>query len=558
MKPGLILLSLVVVWVCSGLSAEIDSTATIAKWDGGGITIGEYVGWWQRIPEKDRPGLPTAEAKAEFLNSMINAKLMLAAAESVGIDHHHDVIEWVRQKREGFMRSELLAQATAGRLEISDAEVEDVYQKRLTQIEAWHITVPTVTKADAMLDSIEAGVPFEDLAFRHSTCASAPSRGYLGQVRWGDFSDRWTEQAFRLEPGEISPAFMVESGYAIIKAGDRTVVELEDPANERAVIRRTLEKRRTFEEIPAFRDSMRLAYQADIDVRAVVELCASYAEKLLDLGITSHIIEADVIPDLTESQKAEVIASYRGGSFTTEEVVNIILSQPYIVRPRLDNPDEMVPFVSRHLVDTLDILEATKRGIHELPHIVVQVEKIKQRKTAQYFMRYLNRDLEIPDEVLRAFFESNASAFAIDAGHTASKILVTTKEASDSIMDLIRSGTAYEDIARERSMDPFSAPHGGDMGFLPLGKDEEFDGFFATMEVGDIEQFRSVEGFVILWLREKHDRRIPDFEEVRDEVRLALVPAYKEQTLSEWITGERSRLGVEVNEALLAGLDLGT
>jgi parvulin-like peptidyl-prolyl isomerase len=530
----------------------------IAEWEGGGITVRDYVWWWQRIPAKDRPALPNAEAKAEFLNSMINAKLMLAAAESVGIDRHPDVVEWVRQKREAFMKNELLAQATAGRLGVSDREVEEVYQRRLTQMEAWHITVPTIEKAEAMLDSIEAGVPFEDLAFRHSTCASAANRGYLGEVRWGDFSDRWSEQAFRLDAGGHSPAFMVESGYAIIRAGERSVIEPADPANERAVIRRTLEKRRKFEEIPTFRDSLRLAYQADIDVGAVVELCVSYAEKLRDLGITSQVIEADVIPDLTESQKADVVASYKGGSFTTEEVVNIILSQPYIVRPRLDNPDEMVPFISRHLVDTLDILEAYKRGIDKLPSVAVPVEKIKQRKTAQYFLRYLSHDIEIPEEVLRAYYENHAHDFVVDAGHTASKILVTTKAASDSIMDLIESGTPFETIARERSLDPFSAPQGGDMGFLPLGKDEEFDGFFETMEVGETKPFRSVEGFVILWLRERHDRRIPEFEEARDKVALALAPGYRDQTLTEWITDERARLGVEVDESLLAELDLGT
>jgi peptidyl-prolyl cis-trans isomerase C len=537
MKVSLVVISALLVLPWTARSADVDSTALVAEWDGGGISVRDLVKWWERIAPEERPALPSEEAKSEFLKSMINANLMLAAADSLGIPKHPDIVEWMRVKRDAALREELLAQAMAGRLEISDREIEEIYEKRLTQI--------------------EAGVPFEDLAFRHSTCPSGSNRGYLGKVRWGDFSERWSDQAFRLEPGGISQPFMVESGYAIIKAGERSLADAADPATERAAIRRTLEKRRRFSEIPAFRDSLRLAYQVDFDAEAVVDLCLRYSEKLLELGITSQIIEEDVIPDLTESEGERPVASYTGGSFTMMEVVNMILSQPYVVRPRLDDPDEMIPFVSRHLVDTLDVLEAEKRGIDKLPRVAIPLEKIRQRKELQYLFRYITRDIEVPEDVIRAYFEANAEQFAIEAGHTASKILVTTKAESDSIMGLLATGVAFEDIAREASLDPFSAPKGGDLGFLPLGKDQEFDGFFELMEVGDIEAFRSVEGFVILRLRERHERRIPDLEEVRDRVVRLIEPVYREEVLARWISDERARLGVKVNEALLGQLDLG-
>ena len=115
----------------------------------------------------------------------------------------------------------------------------------------------------------------------------------------------------------------------------------------------------------------------------------------------------------------------------------------------------------------------------------------------------------------------------------------------------------FQEIARERSLDPFSAPKGGDLGFMPIGKDTEFDDFFATMDLDEIRYFRSLEGHVILWLRGRQERRAAAFDEIKDKVRKDLTPWYRDQILADWVVAKRKELGVKVYEDRLLALELG-
>jgi peptidyl-prolyl cis-trans isomerase C len=558
MKRAVLILALI--WSASACVAlaEVDKAAMVVEWNGGGITVGDFIAWWERMPPAGRPELSTMDEKSEFLESMINAKLMIAAAESLGLDRHPDIVDWVTRRRTGFLMEKLFSQATAGRLGIDEADVDRIYQRRLTQVVARHIIVPTLAEAEAMVDSINAGVPFEDLARRHSTCASAARGGSLGAVRWGDFSDRWSEQAFRLEPGQVSPPFRVETGYGIIKVEGKTLMEPADPEAEKKAIRNKLEKQQIFEEQKVFTDSLRLAYEVQVDVDAIVDLCAAYAAALMELGETRQVIDVDVIPDLTEGEKAKPVVTYDGGAITTGELVGIILSQPYVVRPKLDDPGEMIPLVSRELTDTLLVMEAEKRGLDKLPEIAIPLEKIRQRKLTQYLYRYVTREAEVPEEELRAYFDAHREDYMLPAAHTASKIVVGSREAADSILAMIQAGGDFGEIARERSIDPFSAPQRGDIGMIEQGKDPEFDKFFATMKVGDIKYFRSLEGHMILWLRARRESRLPTFEEAKPEIAEDLLPAYKDKILVDWIQNLRSEKGVTINRAVLDQIAVGS
>ncbi len=550
-----VLLVLIVSSMC--LAGEnVDPNAKLAEWKGGGITVGEYMKWWQRMKPEGRPELRTLEQKKQFLERMIDAYLMLAAAESLGIDKFPNVEEWIRRRRVGELENALNARATKGRVHVDSSEVEQLYKKRLTQITARHIVVGTYELAEALLDSIKAGVPFEDLATRYSKDPSAARGGYVGTVRWGDFSDRWCEHAFALEPKEVSEPFMVEGGYAIIKVEAKNTMEPENPEAERKRIYNYLYKQKYFSELQAFRDSLRLAYQVDLDEHAVIDLAARFAKKMQEMGLTSTVIDADVVPDLSEAKRKTPIVTFRGGSMTYGEVVDLILAQPFPVRPHLDNPDELMTFISRNLVDTLSVMEAVKLGLDKIPEVSTPIEKVKQKRMIQAFYRYITKDVDVPEDSLRAYFQAHVNDYITEPGYVASKIVVGTKEAADSVMMRLEAGEAFEDIARERSRDPFTAPYGGDMGFTPLGKDTEFDGFVAQMSPGDKRIFRSLEGYVVLWLREKRESHIPTFEEAKHRVRTDLLPSYKDQVLASWIAKRRQEVGVRIDEDLLSRLEV--
>jgi parvulin-like peptidyl-prolyl isomerase len=217
----------------------------------------------------------------------------------------------------------------------------------------------------------------------------------------------------------------------------------------------------------------------------------------------------------------------------------------------------MIPFLTRQVNDSLVIREAYKLGYDKDPVIAGQLEKLMQKRTLMRFYNYLSSTLKIPADTVRLFYEKRLDEFKIQPGHTGSKLVTRTRPEADSLLALIRQGESFEELARENSIDPFTAPAGGDMGFLIRGKDPEFDGFFDTMEEGDIEIFRSVEGNVILWLRKRQTEKTPTFEEAYEAAEQSLAPVYKARMVKDWVDKRRKEVNVKVNATLLSQVELG-
>jgi peptidyl-prolyl cis-trans isomerase SurA len=77
-------------------------------------------------------------------------------------------------------------------------------------------------KARSLLDSLHAGVPFADIARRHSEDPGSASRGGdLGFVRRGQFVKEFETAVFALAPGEISEPVETEFGLHIIELLER-------------------------------------------------------------------------------------------------------------------------------------------------------------------------------------------------------------------------------------------------------------------------------------------------------------------------------------------------
>jgi parvulin-like peptidyl-prolyl isomerase len=268
------------------------------------------------------------------------------------------------------------------------------------------------------------------------------------------------------------------------------------------------------------------------------------------------VLGADIVPDLTDAERKALLVTYKGGAISEGKMAGIIAGTPFQVRPRLDDAEDLEPFIRSKATDSLLYTEGRKRGIDNLPEVVSTVEKAKRRKTVFAFYDYVTGNAKVPEEDITAEYNSAKQDYKMNAGWTVSKIVVGTREAADSVLARLDKGESFETIARTRSRDPFTATEGGDAGFLQLGQDTEFDGFLETMKPGERKAFRSLEGFVVLWLRSKQEPRLATLEEAHDAVERNLADARKEEILAKWIADRRALVGVKIDTGVLDGVVL--
>jgi peptidyl-prolyl cis-trans isomerase C len=203
-------------------------------------------------------------------------------------------------------------------------------------------------QAEALRQQAAQGADFAELAERFSEDPGSAQRGGdLGFFGRGRMVPPFEEAAFQLQPGEISQVVESPFGYHVIKVEERRQPEFE-PASEG--FRHYLVQQAEQQAETAYLDSLTLA--ANVQIRpgglAVVRELAQQAN--------TH---------LRGRAANRVIASYRGGEFTTGNFAQYIRTQPPHIQSMFATADdEQLEGVVKQLARR-DILvqEARNRGI---------------------------------------------------------------------------------------------------------------------------------------------------------------------------------------------------
>jgi peptidyl-prolyl cis-trans isomerase D len=99
------------------------------------------------------------------------------------------------------------------------------------------------------------------------------------------------------------------------------------------------------------------------------------------------------------------------------------------------------------------------------------------------------------------------------------------REKMDAIVERIREGADFVDLALEVSEDPGSKDQGGDLGFFPRGRMvPPFEEAAFSLEIGAIsEVIRTTHGLHLIRVEERQAAMVVPFEEARDEIARDLI-----------------------------------
>lgn len=89
------------------------------------------------------------------------------------------------------------------------------------EVRASHILVKTEKEANNLLNQINSGRTFSELAKKYSECPSGKSGGDLGFFGKGRMVKEFEDAAFGLEKGQVSQPVKTQFGYHLIKVTDK-------------------------------------------------------------------------------------------------------------------------------------------------------------------------------------------------------------------------------------------------------------------------------------------------------------------------------------------------
>jgi peptidyl-prolyl cis-trans isomerase C len=164
--------------------------------------------------------------------------------------------------------------------------------------------------------------------------------------------------------------------------------------------------------------------------------------------------------------------------------------------------------------------EAQKSGVGKRPEVQAQLDMARQEVIVSAFVRDWVRTHPVTDADVQKEYERARSQTG-DKEYHARHILVETEEQAKSLIDELKKGGKFDDLATKNSKDPGSAQRGGDLDWnVPGTYDKQFADALVKLEKGKYtdKPVQTRFGYHIIMLEDVRPVKFPALNEVRQRI----------------------------------------
>ncbi len=244
-------------------------------------------------------------------------------------------------------------------------------------------------------------------------------------------------------------------------------------------------------------------WEKDVDGRKYIDVMK---EKVLDMLVDIKIQEQ-------EAAKAGITA--------TDDEINAEVEK---ARNYFDSQEKFDEFLTSQKM-TMDYLKDSIRKD-------ILVNKLKEKLTA---------DASVTDEDVAAYYASNQSQFmSIKASH----ILITDEEKAKEVLQKVKDGENFNDLALQYSEDPSAKENKGDLGYFRKGDMvPEFESAAFALQTGQISNLVKTDyGYHIIKME---DKKIDKLEDVAAELKVSLLDNKKDTQYQSLLEDMRKKADIK-------------
>ncbi|WP_424810842.1 peptidylprolyl isomerase [Roseococcus sp. YIM B11640] len=217
----------------------------------------------RQVPAATLRSMLPPQVFEQLVDRAISDRALVQAARRDGLDQDPEVRRRLRLAEESELRDTLLRREIIPR--ITDEALRARYERDAAgrpaeeEVHARHILVANEADARTILQEIQRGANFEEVARRRSTDPASRNGGDLGFFRRGDMVPEFATAAFALQPGQVSPQpVRTQFGWHIIKVEERRNSRGPSFEESRDTLRQTLIQEEVEAAVQRFRSAARI------------------------------------------------------------------------------------------------------------------------------------------------------------------------------------------------------------------------------------------------------------------------------------------------------------
>jgi peptidyl-prolyl cis-trans isomerase C/foldase protein PrsA len=174
------------------------------------------------------------------------------------------------------------------------------------------------------------------------------------------------------------------------------------------------------------------------------------------------------------------------------------------------------------------------------------------------FQQQVYSRVAVTEQEIRSYYEEHSGDFEQPEQVRAAQIVVKSAQEARQILQQLRAGKDFAELARKYSLSP-DAKAGGDLGFFARGKmPRRFDEVTFRLKLNQVSDVISTEyGFHVFKLLAKRPARRRPIAEVRGQIERKLLAEKREQAQAEYVKMLKKKAAINIDESILAAAAAG-
>jgi peptidyl-prolyl cis-trans isomerase C len=257
------------------------------------------------------------------------------------------------------------------------------------------------------------------------------------------------------------------------------------------------------------------------------------------------------------SGNSPVIAVVNGKDITAADYQQEAAAlSPYAMQA-LQDPKNKEKFLENLEDKTLIVQKAENMGLDKDPEMQAKLNRLRDTLLLSEFVKKEILDkANVTDQEVKAYFDQHkADLGAVRISH----ILVPTQQEAQDILQKLKAGASFAELAKKYSLDEKTKSNGGDLGWVnwaQFGSTSLKDAAFKLQpgEVSGIVQ--SQFGYHIMKVTDKKPASDSDFPKIKDALKEQLADKKKEDLFETYVKDLRSKAKITVNTQNLASVSV--
>ncbi len=250
----------------------------------------------------------------------------------------------------------------------------------------------------------------------------------------------------------------------------------------------------------------------------------------------------------------KVVARVGTRTITVQNFREAYFKVPPNFLPEVGGEDGKREFLEDLISKEVLILEAYARELQNDETVREQLEEIeRQILLRDLYDREVIAKSKVTEKELKQLYEERAQEDEVAARH----ILLSDSAKAAEVLERVKAGEDFAELAKELSIDASTASMGGYLGFF--GKEimlpPEFHDAVFALEAGEVSDVvKTSMGYHLIKVDEKRKRQLDPFETLKGRLESELIAEKRMNLAKEYLDGVKKRYKLEIHEDVLQKL----